>query len=316
MMKKFFLSILLVFSLFSVAAAQELDYGRGENWAFCEQAGNKTVDVLLICPTVELQGTANADVTDEEFRRKFLGALNMERGIYAGCGRMFAPYYRQVTLPVYYLQAQEAVPYFDRAYVDVKRAFKYYLKHYNNDRPLIIAGFSQGSQLALRLVEEFRPYADFRKRVVAVYAIGFNLTEEQAKRIRGLHPAKGELDTHSIVVFNTEDANVNHSLLVPEGIRSHCINPLNWKTDATKADRAANEGACFTNYEANINREIPGLTGAYIDTQRGVLKVTDIRPDQYPAYILPDGVYHIYDYQFFYRNLQENVRKRVREYFK
>ena len=30
--------------------------------------------------------------------------------------------------------------------------------------------------------------------------------------------------------------------------------------------------------------------------------------------IFPDGVYHLYDYQFFYRNLQENVEVRLDAY--
>lgn len=36
----------------------------------------------------------------------------------------------------------------------------------------------------------------------------------------------------------------------------------------------------------------------------------------YPAVVpgLPEGAYHIYDYQFFYRNLQENVAERVSLY--
>ena len=37
----------------------------------------------------------------------------------------------------------------------------------------------------------------------------------------------------------------------------------------------------------------------------------------YPAIVpgLPEGAYHIYDYQFFFRNLQENVKLRVDTYF-
>ena len=35
--------------------------------------------------------------------------------------------------------------------------------------------------------------------------------------------------------------------------------------------------------------------------------------EEYPALpeFLPEGSYHIYDYRFFYRNLQENVLKRI-----
>jgi hypothetical protein len=44
--------------------------------------------------------------------------------------------------------------------------------------------------------------------------------------------------------------------------------------------------------------------------------VTDVSPEDYPAVIdiFPDGAYHIYDYQFFFRNLQENVQHRVELY--
>ena len=44
--------------------------------------------------------------------------------------------------------------------------------------------------------------------------------------------------------------------------------------------------------------------------------MTDVSPEDYPAVIdvFPDGAYHIYDYQFFYRNLQENVQHRVELY--
>ena len=43
------------------------------------------------------------------------------------------------------------------------------------------------------------------------------------------------------------------------------------------------------------------------------MKVTDVTPLEYPAglSIFEDGVYHLYDYQFFYRNLEENVGVRI-----
>ena len=57
---------------------------------------------------------------------------------------------------------------------------------------------------------------------------------------------------------------------------------------------------------------LPALTGAYIDPLRGTLKCPDIRPEDYASPLFEDGVYHLYDYQFFYRNLQENVAVRLR----
>ena len=51
-------------------------------------------------------------------------------------------------------------------------------------------------------------------------------------------------------------------------------------------------------------------------SERGVVKVTDVSAADYPAVVpgLPDGAYHVYDYLFFYRNLQQNVRVRTARY--
>ena len=106
------------------------------------------------------------------------------------------------------------------------------------------------------------------------------------------------------------------SVTVPEGTRAFAINPLNWRTDGLRAHKSWNRGACFTDFSGAITKEIPKLTGAYIDPNRGTLKATDVSPKDYPP-VLPmfsEGVYHIYDYQFFYRNLQENVAARIEAY--
>jgi hypothetical protein len=103
-------------------------------------------------------------------------------------------------------------------------------------------------------------------------------------------------------------------LIVPNGTKTLAINPLNWKTDSTFADSTLNKGACFTRYSGEIKKEIPQLTGAYIDETRGTLRVTDIEPSDYSNSLFPDGVYHLYDYQFFFRNLQENVAVRLESF--
>lgn len=125
--------------------------------------------------------------------------------------------------------------------------------------------------------------------------------------------AQKENDTGVIVSFNSEAEGVSSSLIVPEGTKTLAINPLNWKTDGTSADKNMNKGACFTDYSGTIIKEIPQLTGAYLDEKRGTLKVLDVSSVEYPPVlsIFDEGVYHLYDYQFFYRNLQENVSIRL-----
>ena len=143
--------------------------------------------------------------------------------------------------------------------------------------------------------------------------LGFEQTFKNS--LTGL-PIGGGKGGSNFVCFNSEAEDVTDSLMIPEGMKTYAINPLNWKTDSTPADKSLNKGACFTKYSGEISSEIPELTGAYIDETRGALKVTDVTPEDYPAglSIFTDGIYHLYDYQFFYRNLQENVQTRIDAY--
>ena len=190
------------------------------------------------------------------------------------------------------------------------------MEEYNGGRPIILAGFSQGADLSIRLLKEKFDDADLNDQLIACYAIGWRVTEDEMNEYSHLKFAVGEDDTGVIVAFNSEAEDVTSSLIIPEGTKTLCINPLNWKTDETPADKTLNTGACFTDYSGEITEEIPELTGAYIDPVRGALKVTDVTPEEYPASlsIFEDGVYHLYDYQFFYRNLQENVNVRTESY--
>lgn len=302
------------------SAEKSVDYSLSENWAYLETAPeNKSADVFFVCPTVYSGGeNQNMPLDDKEAKLSFLGATNMEKGIYDGDARFFAPYYRQVGLSVYKMPENEREQYLELAYKDVKAAFEYYMNKYNNGRPIVLAGFSQGADMCIRLVKDCFADEKRQKLLVACYAIGWRVTEDEVKSCPHLRFAEGESDTGVVVAFNSEAESVNESLLIPSGTKTLAINPLNWKTDSTPADKSLNEGACFTDYSGEIKREIPELTGAYIDEERGALKVTDVNSADYPAVldIFEDGVYHLYDYQFFYRNLQKNVQTRISAYNK
>ena len=296
--------------------ADTTDYAQSENWAYYAEGAGKNADLFLICPTVDMgkNGNFNMSLDDTDTKESFVGALNMERGIYENSATMYAPYYRQMTFPVYSMTEEEMKPYLDMAYRDVAAAFEYYMKNCNNGRPLILAGFSQGSQLLLMLLKEYFDDPACSDRLVAAYCIGWRVTQEDLAKYPHLKMAQGEDDTGVIISFNSEAEGIEESIMVPKGVKTLGINPLNWKTDSTPADKTLNAGACFTKYSGEIKKEIPELTGAYLDESRGTLRVTDIDPAEYSNSLFPDGVYHLYDYQFFYRNLQENVAVRLNRY--
>lgn len=291
----------------------EIDYSDPSSWAYFAEGDDNPADLFLICPTVDMgsEGNLNMDIANEELRASFTGALNMERGIYEDVTVMYAPFYRQMTFPVYEKMIAEEGRHLEIAYSDVEDAFLYYINNLNEGRPFILAGFSQGAQLALMLLEEYFDDEALQDRLIAAYCIGWKVSKEDLEKYPHLKMAEGEDDTGVIISFNSEAENIEASIIVPRGVRTLSINPLNWKTDSTYADRSLNKGACFTDYSGSVTSEIPYLTGAYIDPERGTLRVMDVNPSDYSSPLFPDEVYHLYDYQFFFRNLQENVTIRT-----
>lgn len=114
--------------------------------------------------------------------------------------------------------------------------------------------------------------------------------------------------TGTVINYECEDGTLTDSHVIPAGTMALSINPLNWKTDGTVADRSLNLGAVMEKDAAPI----PGLCGAYIGA-RGELVVTDVSPEDYPPKlsILQPGAYHVYDCSFFFTNLKNNVANRM-----
>ena len=315
------MAVLLTLALLFPAAAlaeepAAPDYDDGLCWAYREsEASDKPVDVFFVTPTVYggKEGSYSMPLDSVKHRVKFLSAIDMEKGIYDDSARFFAPYYRQFGFTATQLPREDWKPYDDLAFSDVKTAFETYMAEDNGGRPILLAGFSQGAQHAIRLVKECFDTPERQAQLVACFSIGWPITQEELDACPWLRRAEREDDVGVVISFDCEAENITGSVIIPEGVRSLSINPLNWKTDGTPAGKELNLGACFPDIDGNIKEEIPAFTGAYIDDVRGALKVTDATAEEYPAniFILDDGMFHVYDYQFFYRNLEKNVQTRI-----
>lgn len=306
----------LTSSITITSVLADVSYSNADNWAYSEtDTAGKQADVFFVAPSVATGG-AGREIYNYNYKASskttFKAAIDMEKDIYDDNARFFAPYYRQAVLYAYGLEDVFREDYLAFAYSDVKAAFEYYLEHDNNDRPIVLAGFSQGADHCIRLLKDFS--AEISDRLVACYAIGWRITAEELEE-SGLVFASGERDTGVIISFNCEAEDVDQSIIVPKDCKTLAINPLNWKTDGTAADKSLDMGACFYDAETGLLiEEKPNLTGAYIDDVRGTLKVPDIDADEYNNNLggfVGRGVYHFYDYQFFYRNLEDNVQNRI-----
>ena len=295
----------------------KIDYSDPENWAYFRMGEDREVDVFFICPTVDIRSASNALEINENFRVLFDLALDMEKGIYDETGRMYAPYYRQMSIKAYQMTEPERQKAKQFAYGDISSAFRWYLDNENNGRGLILAGFSQGGEMCLELLKEYfggdSPEAQaLRDQLIAVYSIGWIVTEDIAAEYPQIIPASGETDLGTVISFDCEDGNVTETIIIPADAKALSINPLNWKTDGTVADKSLNLGAVMKNGPGPE----PGLCGAYIG-DRGQLVVTDVKAEQYPPAltIFPEGAYHVYDSMFFFTNLKENVADRTAAWF-
>lgn len=298
-----------------------LDYSLDENWLYDGVGKDKPVDVFIVAPTVDTVNETNA-VMNAEYKKRFRNAMNQQQALYAETARLYAPYYRQGAMNSYKLDknAREAIS--DNAFIDVSESFKYYLEHKNNGRPIILAGFSQGAEMCYRLLEEFyggdkSEATELRNRLVAVYAIGWPMTQQMIEKYPQIVPASGEDDLGVVISYDCEDGTVTGSSIIPEGTKAISINPLNWRTDSKVAQRSLNKGSVTQDSKTGaITSVTKGLCGAYIDPDRGSLVVTGISTKDYPAVldILPEGSFHLYDNFLFFVNLKENIKLRTDKY--
>ena len=204
-------------------------------------------------------------------------------------------------------------------YGDITTALDYYFENYNQGRPFVIAGHSQGSAI-LRLVLKgyFKDHPEYYKRMVAAYAIGYSITKEDLEANPHMKFATGESDTGSIISWHAEGPkNVEANVPIPSVIISKngiAINPLNWKLDETYAPASENLGSIVGD-EKTGKTEIRDIDGdAQVCLARGTV-VTNAKaiPNEMVEIAGPQ-CYHQDDYSIFYNNIKDNVAKRIAAY--
>ena len=305
-----------------------LDYSQSENWVVQPSSLEKEVDVFYVYPTIYAgKDPQNMDIYDVSLRENAKGLTVAQGGVYSAHANMFAPFYRQETAA---LQSMDAGnngvdafedPVFQVGANDVISAFDYYIENLNPDRPFILAGHSQGTMALINLMRKRFNNPDLQKRLVAAYLIGYSITKEDLKKYPWMKIAEGKDDTGVIITYNTEGKDAGPSpVLLPGAV---AINPLNWKRDNTPADRSKNMGAKFFNdATGEVIEDIPNFAGAHLDLEKGVLIVTDMKTPKSDKINLEHmgrwskGVFHRYDYAFWYNNLLQNVGDRIESYSK
>lgn len=303
------------------------DYFADEAWVAKPDVLDKPVDVFYVYPTI-YGGTdpQNMDISDPALRANAAGLLTAQASVYSPYANLFAPFYRQQSGATQSMVAGNggvdpfADPAFQVGAADVERAFEFYLKYLNPDRPFLIAGHSQGSMALINLMRNRFDDEDLQKRLVAAYLIGYSVPIKELDEYPWMKAAQGETDTGVIISYNTEGPDAGPSPVLYPG-QVVLINPLNWKTDDTPAGPDQNKGAKFFNdATGEVIEEISHFTGACIDPDKSVLVVSNMKTPTSDLIDLENlgrwskEVYHRHDYAFFFNNLTENVRNRILAY--
>lgn len=135
-------------------------------------ARDAPVDCFYVYPTTSNDlGPAASGNADPEIVG--MGRLQAQR-FAQGC-QMFAPLYRQVTVPALFLGSGTA-DVRERAYADVLAAWRSYLARDNGGRGVVLIGHSQGTGVLRRLIrEEIDPDPAARARLVSALLLGGNV---------------------------------------------------------------------------------------------------------------------------------------------
>jgi len=294
-----------------------LDYSQKSNWMYLDTNPKHEVDLFYIYPTVAIESQGKLASLNKAEKELVQSLYNMSASAFSSYTNVYAPYYRQIAFDKAiaigvglsyenYLKTSEVR-------TDIYSALDTYFTKYNNGRPFIFAGHSQGSYIIKMILSDYmKAHPEYLKRMVVAYAIGCSCTKEWFKDNKQVKFAEGETDTGVVVSWNTEGPNptMKNSVLSP-GAR--VINPINWKLDETPATIEENKGT--------LNRKTlkieQGSADATIDLKRGSVvcssKKDYISKDDYNG-LFGDKSFHMNDYDFYYANIKENGLKRIEAY--
>lgn len=297
-MKKYTLHILCVLFVLLTPACSQTDM-----WYIHMQDSAET-DIFYVCSTetsdwINEQGDTMhfADMNRPEHRAALYGEMHgVDSLICPKTCNFYAPYYNQATLEGLLWDTTLFRPRCAQSTKEVKQAFAYYMRHFNQGRRFVLMGYSQGAFTVVELLKSLTP--EETERMVAAYVIGYQVTTEDLT-CPSIRPAQSETDTGVTVCFNSVSS-VNAAIPILSGNTAIGINPVNWETDATSATYLFDfAGACDT------------LT-ATLDT---LSHLTIIRGYKGFCPQVPfcgrEGNYHCMEIPLYYRFLKENVAARI-----
>ncbi|MDX5585383.1 MAG: DUF3089 domain-containing protein [Aureibaculum sp.] len=261
-------------------------------------------DVFYVYPTLitnKKDSRWNVATSDSIQNTKVLNtAVSFQASAWATSGKLYIPFYRQAHIRSYSHLDNGGKEALTLAYEDIKAAFEVYIRKYNNGRPIIIAGHSQGTTHCIMLLKEFFDNKPLQKQLIAAYIPGIGVEKEQFNTIKLMTKPS---ETGGFVSWNTYKKNKLPKKYDSWYKNKVTSNPITWDTRKfTKRDD--HQGFLYSNgkiYDKSLKIEI----------KDGVIWTTLPR-FPHRLFAIFKKSYHVGDVNLFWLDIKKNSELRVK----
>ncbi len=262
----------------------------------------------------------NASLDDQITNDRTRLFVRGEASVFNHAGDIWAPRYRQAAIGAFMTDTDDAKKAIEAAYQDVATAFDQFLIEIGNDRPIILAGHSQGSLHLTRLLKDKVAGRPLAKRIAAAYIVGWPISVTHDLPRLGL-PACGTAEASNCIVSWSSFAEPADPRMVLDAygkspgydgtIRGSspilCTNPIAGAPNVTVA-AAENPGTLYPSKDFLDGKIERGKVPARCDSH-GILLIGS--PPEMGEYVLPGNNYHVYDYALFWVSARQDVARRL-----
>ena len=128
------------------------------------------IDCFYIYPTTSLDEGTYADLHPGRHEEVITAFTQFAR--FKSVCRVFAPVYRQITIPALLMNVGNLANNDQRNYLDVANAFNHYLENHNDGRGFVLVGHSQGTSLLIELIRNEIDGKPLREQLVSALLVG------------------------------------------------------------------------------------------------------------------------------------------------
>lgn len=273
---------------------------------------NAPADVFFIHPTTYTQKPKTEFLWNQDLRDASLNKvvdespIRFQASAFNAAGKIYAPRYRQAHYSVFLTpHKDDKQAALDTAYHDVEQAFLYYLAHWNQGRPLVIASHSQGTIHAARIIKEHILGTPLQKQLVATYLVGMPVPYDS---LPGLPACTNDSATGCFLSWSSYERGFVPPYYPLALERAVCVNPISWELNENYVPKTNHAGAVLRPF----SHTLPHICDAQV--HGGILWIT--KPKFPGSRFYTDPNYHIGDINLFYLDVRRNATKRVETFLK